>query len=104
MAADVDVPRTWSLALQGAFWSSTGPAAALKGRWRMPIFGNSIEWLDPQARDYWGRIVGDPEVYPSVPEYPPGGPADGDERHCGRCGAQATSDDVFCRACGSRLH
>lgn len=102
MAADVDVPKTWSLALQGAFWSFTGPAAPLRGRVRPKLLGSGVEWLDPEARDYWARIVGDEDVYPSVPEYPLGaGP--GDDQFCGRCGAPATSNDVFCRACGSRL-
>lgn len=101
--ADVDVPRTWNLALQAAFWSFSGPAAVLKGRVRPKLLGSGIEWLDPEAREYWGRIVGDPDfVYPSVPEYPLGtGP--GDSRFCGRCGAPVASDDAFCRACGSRL-
>lgn len=117
--ADVDVPRTWSLVLQGAFWSGTGPAAAIRYRWRAKLFGTGIEWLDAEARVYWGRIVGDPEfsidyplatspgddpvIYPPSPDYPlTTGP--GDDRFCGRCGAQAASSDVFCRSCGSRLH
>lgn len=102
--ADVDIPRTWSLSLQGAFWSGTGPAAAIVGRWRAKLFGTGIEWLDPEARQYWGGIVGDPDfVYPSIPDYPPGtGP--GDSLFCGQCGTEVASGDVFCRACGSRLH
>lgn len=103
MAPDVDVPRTWSLPLQGAFWTGTGPATSLKGRWRSPIFGTKIEWLDPQARDYWGRVVGDPDIYPAMPDYPAEGTGSGDSKHCGRCGAEATAQDIFCRACGSRL-
>lgn len=50
--ADVDVPKTWSLAMQGAFWSGSGPAAAIVGRWRAKLLGSGIEWLDPEARDY----------------------------------------------------
>lgn len=104
MSADVDVPRTWSLALQGAFWSGTGPATPIRGRWRAAIFGTGIEWLDPQAREYWAGVVGDPDTYPSSPDYPVGATADGDDRFCGRCGAAAADQDVFCRACGSRLY
>ena len=103
MPADVDIPRTWSLPLQGAFWSGTGPGAAISGRWRAKLLGSGIEWLDPEARDYWGRLVGDPEIYPATPEYPVAAPAGGDDKFCGRCGFAASSDDVFCRACGSRL-
>lgn len=102
MQPDVDTPKSWPLSLQGAFWSGTGPAAAIAGRWRAKLLGSGVEWLDPEARDYWGRLVQDPEVYPSVPEYPPStGP--GDDQFCGRCGSPASQADVFCRACGSRL-
>lgn len=121
--SDVDVPRTWSLPNQGYFWSGSGPAAAIKGRYTIPIFGAEVKWRDAEAREYWGGIVGDPSFnYPQSSGIGPAGPGDeesyppplasneypigtatGDERRfCSNCGAP-NMGSRFCPQCGTAL-
>ena len=96
MVVNVDVPRTWPANLQMQFWALTGPAAPLRGRFRKPIFGSSITWLDGEARAYWASVVGDMAAtgagYPQPagnvgPGWGNAGP--GDSRFCPNCGAPA---------------
>lgn len=120
---DVDIPRTWTLKHQTWFWSATGPAAAIAGQYRIPVFGGEIQWNNAQARKYWGGVVGDPEFdYPSdtrqlptsygdTQTYPPpildGRPTgtprgDHSPRFCGHCGAP-NDGTPYCPICGSRV-
>ena len=113
MVVDVDVPATWPGNLQMQFWALSGPAAPLRGRFKKPLFGNSITWLDGEARAYWASVVGDVGAAggDQPPPPPPGGgwgnpapgPGPGDSRFCPNCGAPAQPAARFCSACGSPL-
>ena len=119
--ADVDVARTWSLQYQGFFWTGTGPAALIKGQYRVPVIGREIEWQNPTAREYWGGIVGDPrftypepntwgalpspsdDYMPPLPrdDYPTAtGPGDGPAAYCPSCGAPNLGSR-YCPHCGN---
>lgn len=64
---DVDRPTTWSAKLQIEFATGSGRARSIRGRYKALRIGRTVEWKDAGARDYWGRVIGDPNVYPVVP-------------------------------------
>ena len=99
---DEGLPRTWSLALQAAFWSGSGPGAEVAGAWTAAPFGPSISWLNPQAREFWARVIcGTREVPRRPPEVWKSG---GERAHCQRCGTLVGGDDLFCKSCGGRFY
>lgn len=106
---DVDSPRTWSLRLRGHFWSGTGPAASIRGRYKVPIFGSTIQWTDPEARAYWATVVGDTVIvqpFPPAPapdSYPASDSSGADDHFCTYCGRHAAEGAKFCGGCGRPL-